>query len=76
MRTMAQGFAIRLAFIAFAAASLQGMLAGATAESTLKTAIVALGVFFAAGYLLGDLARRLVEEAVQAERGRERTAAG
>lgn len=63
---MAQEFAVRLASIAFATATLQGAITGADFQSTLKTALVVLAVFYGLGFLCGEIARRIVEESVAA----------
>lgn len=63
---MAHEFAVRLASIAFAAATAQGAITGADFQSTLKTALVVLGVFYGLGFVCGEIARLLVEENVTA----------
>lgn len=63
---MAHEFAVRLAAIAFATATLQGVITGAEFQQTLKLALVILGVFYGLGYLCGEIARRIVEESVAA----------
>lgn len=63
---MAHEFAVRLAAIAFATATLQGAITGADFQSTLKMALVVLGVFYGLGFLCGEIARRIVEESVAA----------
>lgn len=60
-------FASRLSLIAFATASIRGLLHGADFQGTLQTAIAAGVVFFGLGLGLGELARWLVEENVQLE---------
>ncbi len=64
---MAVHFAGRLSLVAFATAAARGVLAGWDFQGSLQTALVALGVFYCLGFVLGDLARRLVEENAQAE---------
>ncbi len=64
---MTKQFASRLALIAFAAASLRGLISGAAFQGTLQAALVAMAVFYGLGLVLGDLARRVVEEHVLAE---------
>ena len=61
---MAIGFAIRLALIAFAAASIRGLLTQSDFQATIETAMFALAVFFGLGIITGELARRVVEESV------------
>lgn len=60
-------FATRLSLIAFATASLRGLMYGAEFQSTLEQALVALAGFYGLGLICGDLARRVVEENAQAE---------
>lgn len=63
---MAHEFAVRLALIAFATAAIQGLVAGAAFQPAVKTALFVLAVFYGFGYVCGELARRVVEESVQA----------
>ena len=63
---MAHEFAVRLASIAFATATLQGVITGAGFQPTLKTALVVLAAFYGLGFLCGEIARRIVEESVAA----------
>jgi len=51
--------------IAFATASLRAMLTGAGFELGIKTAIAAGAGFFGLGLVVGELARRVVEESVE-----------
>jgi hypothetical protein len=64
---VARQFASRLALIAFTAASLRGLISGADFQGTLQTALIAMAVFYGLGLVLGELARRVVEEHVVAE---------
>ena len=64
---VAKQFASRLALIAFAAASLRGLTCGAAFGATIQTALVAMAIFYGLGLVLGELARRVVEEHVTAE---------
>ncbi|MEX0702480.1 MAG: hypothetical protein WD069_10330 [Planctomycetales bacterium] len=64
---MAARFASRLALIAFAAATIRGLLEGADFQGTLTTGLAAVAVFYGLGLVLGDLSRKLVEEHAQAE---------
>ena len=59
---MAQAFGSQLALIAFAAAVVQGLIGGASAEAALARALWSGALFFGVGTLLGELARQLVEE--------------
>ena len=72
---MAHAFACQLALIAFATAAAQGVVSGAPFDPTLKTALVVVPVFYALGWILGELARRVVEENVQAEFARIKASA-
>ena len=60
-------FAGRLSLIAFATAAARGVLAGWDFQGSLQTALISLGVFYGLGLVLGDLARRVVEENAQTE---------
>ena len=64
---MALQFGYRLALIAFATATLRGALTGTDFEGTLNAALVAGVAFFMLGTICGELARRVVEEQVEAE---------
>ncbi len=64
---MAVQFAIRLSLIAFATTSVRGLINGADFQGTIQTALIATAVFYGLGFVLGELARRLVEENVRAE---------
>ena len=64
---MAIGFAIRLSLIAFAAASIRGLLTQSDFQATIQIALVALAVFFGIGIIFGELARSVVEENVLSE---------
>ena len=63
---MAHEFAVRLASIGFATATLQGAINGAGFQSTLQIALVVLAAFYGLGFLCGEIARRIVEESVAA----------
>lgn len=71
---MAVQYACRLAWIAFATASLHGLLAGSDFQGALWSALIAAAAFYGIGLAFGDLARRLIEEHVEAELAREETA--
>ena len=62
---MAQQYAPRLALIAVVTVLLRGMFGSGDFGATVIAAAVAGGVFFGLGLLVGELARRLVEEHVQ-----------
>jgi hypothetical protein len=64
---VATQFGSRLALIAFATATLRGLLAGADFEGTIQSALLAGLVFFVLGLVCGELARLVVEEQVEAE---------
>jgi hypothetical protein len=69
-------FAGRLSLIAFATALVRGAICGAEFEATLQTALVALAAFYGLGLVFGELARRVTEEAAQAEFARTQHAGG
>jgi hypothetical protein len=60
-------FASRLSLVAFATMSVRGILTGADFEGALKAALIAAGLFYGLGLLLGELARRVIEENVANE---------
>jgi hypothetical protein len=64
---VASQFANRLALIGFATITVRGLLAGSDFPGTIQSALVALAVYFAVGFVIGELARRVVEEAVELE---------
>lgn len=61
---MAQEYAVRLAWIVFATAAIQGLVMRADFEPALKSALAAALVFYVLGWLCGEMARRAVEESV------------
>ncbi len=62
---MALHVACRLALIAFATVSAQGVLEGAVFEAVVLSALqIGAGVFFT-GLLIGEVTRRLIEDMVQ-----------
>ncbi len=63
--TVAEQFAPRLALIAVMTVFGRGMLAGSDFAGAVKTAAVAAVVFFVLGLLVGEIARRLIEEHVR-----------
>jgi hypothetical protein len=65
---VAQEYATRLSMIAFATAVIQGLATGAAFEPALKHALSALALFFGLGLVVGELARRIVEDRWQASR--------
>lgn len=64
---MAQAFATRLAYIGFAAATLMGCLANADFASCVQRALVAGGLLYVAGLLLGEIVRHVIEEQIARE---------
>lgn len=68
---MASQFANRLALIGFATITVRGLLAGSDFQGTIQAALLAMAVFFAVGFVIGELARRVVEEAVDLEIARK-----
>jgi hypothetical protein len=57
-------FASRLSLIAFATMSVRGIVTGADFEGALKTALLAAAAFYGLGLIVGEMARRVVEESV------------
>jgi hypothetical protein len=68
---VAHEYAVRLALIAFATATIQGMATRAAFEPALKLALGAAAAAFVLGWLCGEMARRIVEESVQITASRE-----
>lgn len=64
---MALHVAHRLTLIAFATVAMRGVLDRAGLEATLNTALLAGAIAFPIGLVLGDLARRLIEDTVRTE---------
>jgi hypothetical protein len=64
---LAAHFAVRLSLLAFAAVSLSGAVARDDFDGTIQLALAAGMVFAALGFVLGDVARRAVEEQVETE---------
>lgn len=64
---MAKRYAGALSLIAFAAVCLRGMVTGRPFATVLGYALVALFAFAVLGFVVGSLARRAVEESVNAE---------
>jgi len=60
-------FASRLSLIAFATVVLRGLLCEADFFSTIQTALVSLGTSYILGLVVGEAARRMVEESVKAD---------
>jgi hypothetical protein len=60
-------FAGRLSLIAFVTAVLRGLLGQADFFGTIQTALVSLGVFYVLGLVVGEAARRIVEENAKAD---------
>lgn len=63
---MAEQYAPRLALIAILAVIGRGILSGGDFAATVKTAAIAAAAFFLIGWLVGEIARRLIEEHVRA----------
>jgi hypothetical protein len=64
-------FANCLGLIAFAMAVLSGLLGSVDFFGTIQTALLVLGAFYVLGLVIGEAARRIVEENVQVELARE-----
>lgn len=64
---MAVQFAVRLALLAFAATSLQGLIAGGDLVGVLQLALLRVVVFYITGLLSGGVAERLMEEHARGE---------
>ena len=75
---MAEQYAPRLALVAVLTVLGRGLLGGGDFEGTAEAAAVAGGVFYGLGLLVGEIARRLVEEHVRgtAESGGQAVAGG
>jgi len=73
---VAHAFGTQLSLIVFAIAAIQGLIKGAEFPHTIQTALLAMCVFYALGWILGELARWLVEENVRAELARSSGPAG
>ncbi len=67
METVAGHFATRLALIAFSTVALCGVLDNTDFRGCLQTALLTAIVFCGIGYLVGEIARLVVEEATTAE---------
>jgi hypothetical protein len=68
---VAHEYAVRLALIAFATATIQGIAMRAAFEPALKLALGAAAAAYVLGWLCGETARRIVEESVQIAAGRD-----
>jgi len=64
---VAEQFAPRLALIAVMTVFGREMFAGGDFAGTVQTAAVAAVVFFVLGWLVGEIAQRLIEEHVRGE---------
>lgn len=67
---MARQFAVRLALVAFAASTVDGLLDGVDFAGTLQSALIHAGAFFGLGWICGELAGRAVEESARQEAAR------
>lgn len=65
---MAGTFARHLALIGFATVCLQGLLSNSRFDETIPTALMVALLFAPLGWILGELARWLVEDQVRHER--------
>jgi len=63
---VSRNYATRLALIAFATSVLHGLILGGDFEACIKTALGIMAVFYGVGLMLGELARRLVEDSIEA----------
>jgi len=68
---VAAQFAKRLALISFATAALRGLFCQSDFFATMQTALVSLGAFYVLGLVVGEAARRVVEENVKSQVARE-----
>src|SRR5580704_2205891 len=68
---VAAQFAKRLALISFATAALRGLFCQSDFFATMQTALVSLGAFYVLGLVVGEAARRVVEESVKSQVARE-----
>jgi hypothetical protein len=68
---VATQFAKRLALISFATAALRGLFGEADFFATMQTALVSLGAFYVLGLVLGEVARRIVEENIRTQLARQ-----
>jgi hypothetical protein len=68
---VATQIAKRLALISFATAALRGLFCEADFFATMQTALVSLGAFYVLGLVLGETARRIVEENVRTQLARQ-----
>ena len=66
-KNVAWQFATRISMITFATVCLRGMLSGSEFLGTIRTALFAGAGFYCLGVILGEIARRVVEESVQSE---------
>lgn len=64
---MAWHVAHRLTLIAFATVAMRGVLDRTGLEATLNAALLAGAIAYPIGLILGDLARRLIEDTVRME---------
>ena len=64
---VAANYACRFAMIAFGTTVLRGAMGGSDFEGTVWAALAATAVFYGLGFVLGELARRVVEEHAAAE---------
>lgn len=60
-------FGLRLAVIAFSVKCLTGVIEDQDFETTIQSALMAGGIFWGLGLILGELTRHVIEENVRAE---------
>lgn len=68
---MSRSYAGVLGLLAFFTATARGLIHGASAQSTLLTACLALVAFVAVGYFVGSLAAWNVEQSIRAQLAEE-----
>lgn len=66
---MATQFAARLSLIAFATVTTEAVISGEAFQPGVKAALTALALSYAIGLVVGDLARRVIEENAAVEFG-------
>ena len=66
-KIVAWQFATRISMITFATVCLRGMLLGSEFLGTIRSALLAGAGFYCLGAIVGEIARRVVEESVQSE---------
>jgi len=64
---MGKQFANRLALLSFSVVLLRSLIQGTDFTGSMQIALVCLCAFYMIGYLIGDLAQRMIEEHVEVE---------